>query len=265
MKILSSFDTKLDEKILKEKLEKHKEAFMIKRHYLYLFKMIWYVLLIFIFLSLLIIILNKLLDFYAFLIIVLLNLFWLWIWIWLTVYQLWKYLKNYEFFKSEITKEDLEDWLLEKYFKFSFFLFAYQIILSIITTILSFYSNIHWWLNFTNILLNIIQIILNLLFLYFIYKTLYVLINFEMDFVMITDENISLYDQTWIFKRKSTTIWVDKIKSINASKKWIIRSFFDFWEIKILTEWDDQNWEITLKYIPQPEKVKNKIIELMHI
>ena len=203
------------------------------------------------------------LDTLDFSLIIWLNLLWIWLWLVLTFYQLFKYLSHYNFLKQKITEEDLKEWLLEKYLKFSFILYFYQIILMVITSILMVQNN-PW--NISDILLNIWQVFISFLFLYLIYKILYTLINFEMDFVLITLENISFYNQSWLFKRGSKTIWVEKIKSIQANKKWIIRSIFDFWEIIILTEWDEAwKWEIKLKFIPKPDKIKNKILHLMKL
>ena len=265
MKILSSFDTKKDEKILLKILEEfgNEHSFMIKRHWMYLYKMAWFWFMVLFFLVALFITLSYLLTPTWLLIIVILNLLWIGIWLVITFYQLAKYLHQYNYLINEISEKDLEDWLLEKYLKFSFFLFWYQIIISIITIFLSFNLNNG---SFLNIMLNILQIILSILFLYFIWKTIYVLINFEMDFVIITPKYINTYDQSWLFKRNTKTIGVEKIKSIQTNKKWIIRSIFNFWEIVILTEWDEEGrWEIKLNYIPFPDKVKQKIVTIMNV
>jgi len=241
MKILSSFDTKKDEKVLKEILEEFwdEHSFLIKRHRMYLYKMLIFWFSIMLVLSLLSIVLSYLLNTTWLWIIILLNLLGIWIWLVITF------------------------WLLEKYLKFSFFLFFYQIVIVIITILLSIWNNTG---NFLNVLLNVLQIFLSLLFLYLIWRTLYVLINFEMDFVIITPKYINTYDQTWLFRRESKTIGVEKIKSIQTKKKGIIRSFFNFWEIIILTE-GEENWggEIHLKYIPYPDKIRQRIVTIMNL
>ena len=268
MKILSSFNTKLDENLLKEKIEEYWEnnVFLIKRHWLYLLWMFFFWIFMIATLWLLIYILNISLNTTDFIIIVSLNLLWVWLWLILTFYQLFKYLSHYNFLKQTISKEELKDGILEKYLKFSFILFIYQIILMIITSILMIQNN-PW--DITDILLNIWQVFISFIFLYLIYKILYILINFEMDFVLISPENISFYNQSWLFRRESKAIWVEKIKSIQAiqaNKKWVIRALFDFGEIIILTEWDEAwKWEVRLKYIPKPDKIKNKILHLMKL
>jgi len=268
MKILSTFDTKLDEKILKEKLEKTWKAFIIKRHWLYLWNMFIFAILMLLIFMLLFIVLSKILDTTSFWIITSLNILGIWLWLVLTFYQLLKYLSKYQIIKTKVHDSDLKDWLFEKYFKFSLFLFLYQVVLTIITTILALSENknINWNEIITGILWNIAQVSISLLFLYFIYKILYVLVNFEMDFVIVTHHDISFYNQSWLTKRQSKTISVDKIKSIQANKKGIIRALFDFWEVIILTEWDEAGkWEMVLKYIPKPEIIKNKIANLMNL
>jgi len=265
MKILSSFDTKKDEKVLKAILEEFwdKHSFLIKRHWLYLYKMLIFWFSIIWVLSLLFIVLSYLLDTTWLWIIMTLNLLGIWVWLVITFYQLAKYLKDYKYIVNSISEKDLKDWLLEKYLKFSFFLFFYQIIIVIITILLSIWDNTG---NIMNITLNILQFLLSWLFLYLIWKTLYVLINFEMDFVIITPKYINTYDQTWLFRRESKTIGVEKIKSIQTKKKGIIRSFFNFWEIIILTEGEENWWgEVHLKYIPYPDKIRQRIVTIMNI
>jgi len=264
MKIFSSFDTKLDEKILKEALTQEWQAFMIKRHKLYLLYMFIWVFLAVIDSILIGIVLYFMLPLWLLIIIILLYILWMGIWIILSIVQLKEYLKKYEFIRTTISEEELKDWLLEKFLKFSIWLFFYQILLSIWTTIIWFLYNQIPGLN--GILLNLWQLLLSLLFIYFVYKSLYVIVNFEMDFSVITPTKITSYNQTGLFKRESKTVWVDKIKTIQSNKKGIIRSLFDFGEIIILTEWDEKNnWEIKLKFIAQPDVIKNKITNFVNL
>jgi len=270
MKILSSFDTKRDEKIFKETLNQFWDAhpFMIKRHWLYLYRMLFYWFLVIWILGILFYILNYLLSPTSLIIIIILNLIWIWIWLVVTFYQLLQYLSKYKEITTTISEKDLKDGLLEKYLKFSLFLFIYQIFVSILTVYLSINSTINNTSSIlvSNIMLNILQIIISFLFIYLIWKTIYSLINFEMDFVIITPKYIDTYNQTWLFKKETKSIGVEKIKSIQTNKKWILRSLFNFWEIIILTEWDEAwKWEIKLKYIAAPDKIKQKIITLMNV
>ena len=116
------------------------------------------------------------------------------IWLILTMYQLFRYLKNYNFMRSSITEEDLQDGILEHYIKYSLFLYIYQIVVTILITIIAFTQADHNYI--ISYLYNFSQIILSLLFIYFTYKTIHTLINFEMDFVVVNPKELTYVNQT---------------------------------------------------------------------
>ena len=89
-------------------------------------------------------------------------------------------------------------------------------------------------------------------------------IDYILDFVIVTPENLIFYNQEGIFSRKWRTIDVEKIKTITVNKNWILRSIFNFWSIVILTEWDEQwSWEINFSFIDDPDNVKFKVLEII--
>lgn len=89
-------------------------------------------------------------------------------------------------------------------------------------------------------------------------------INYILDFVVVNPYNIIYYDQEWIFDRSWRTIDVDKIKTISVKKNWLIRSFFNYWNLIILTEWDEQGiWEINFTFVDNPDKIKRDIFEII--
>jgi len=265
MKILSNFNTKLDEEKLMHWIKEYWKALLIKRHKLFLIEPFFMFLIASIIFLVLIWILYY--EFYEknlviFFIMSFLYFIWIWIWIFLTFKNFLNYFKNYSFLKTKIDEKDLEDWEIEKFFKHSLVLMFYQIILLIWNSIVSFY----YMNDIMEIFLILLQIILNISFIYLLLKVLKKIIDFEMDFTIITPKNITFYNQSWLLKRESKTIDIEKIKSISVHKKWLIRSLFNFWEIRILTEWDESwQWELILKYIPSPEKVKEEIFRIIEL
>lgn len=116
-------------------------------------------------------------------------------------------------------------------------------------------SSLIWIIALITILLTIIPIIFKLIKKY---------IDYLLDFVIITPEKLISYDQEWILSRKWRTIDNEKIKTITVNKSWLLRSIFNFWNIIVLTEWDEKgDWEIDFSFIDDPDKVKFKLLEII--
>lgn len=148
------------------------------------------------------------------------------------------------------------------------FLYLHVLLPSILYLILLIFLFLIWflwdWESFNNIKWVIIFILIFFTFIPFAYKIIKRLIDYYMDFAIITPREIVAYNQTWIFSRDSRSIDVDKIKSITIDKKWFINSLFNFWSIVFLSEWsDDWNWDIKLDFVHNPDLVRHKIIDLV--
>jgi hypothetical protein len=72
-----------------------------------------------------------------------------------------------------------------------------------------------------------------------------------------------MYDQTGIFKRDVVTIGVPNIKTISLRKKWFLYSIFDNGDIIVLSEANITDGEVTLKWVPRPEKRRNQIANII--
>lgn len=84
--------------------------------------------------------------------------------------------------------------------------------------------------------------------------------DYKMDFAIVTPESLVMFNQTWIFKRDTAEIDMEKIKTISIKKRTILYSVFDNWNIIFLSEWDNNNyWEIILVFIANPEEKRDKI------
>lgn len=91
------------------------------------------------------------------------------------------------------------------------------------------------------------------------------LIDYYMDFTIITQKRITSYDQTWIFTRAERALDISKIKSVRVMKKWILHSMFNYWSIVFFSEWDDKHWDITLNYITDPNKLSKKLWDILKL
>lgn len=90
------------------------------------------------------------------------------------------------------------------------------------------------------------------------------LIDYYMDFAIITPKALVMFNQTWLFKRDMATVDVDKIKTILVKKRWILFSIFNNWDLIFLSEWDSERYgEIKLYFIYQPEKKKEKVSKII--
>ncbi|MFA7717955.1 MAG: hypothetical protein WC875_04535 [Candidatus Absconditabacterales bacterium] len=88
-------------------------------------------------------------------------------------------------------------------------------------------------------------------------------IDYKMDFIIVTPESLMMYDQTGIFKRDVVTIGVPNIKTISLRKKGFLYSIFDNGDIIVLSEANITDGEVTLKWVPRPEKRRNQIANII--
>lgn len=267
MKILSNFDTRLDWKTFLKKVEKYwnHNVLLIKRHPLFLYKAFLSAIFAVILFTILIYLLyiqysDNITFFYVFLV---LHLFWIWFWIIILLKNIILKLFNYKEFitcKEDLARIDRSEF--GSFLKYSIVLFLYQFIISIVNIVILFYIHIDnkmnmWW--------SIWIIILNILFLFTTIKIIKRFIEFEMDFIIVTKDEIESFDQAWIFKRKVISLDTSKIRSITTEKDWIFKSLFNIGALKILSEWDTEHtWEIKFNYIHRLWKLKTSVTELIH-
>ena len=89
-------------------------------------------------------------------------------------------------------------------------------------------------------------------------------IDYEMDFALVTPEEVVFYEQDWIFSRVWRTLNSSKIRSITVEKDWILRSLFNFWNVLFLAEWYHEDWwDIRIIYITDPDTIKYKAREIL--
>jgi len=135
-----------------------------------------------------------------------------------------------------------------------FFMWAISIVLLIIL----FHS--WWWNNW--LLYGVLPLaIISILFIG--PRLIKHIIDYNMDFIIITPKTLYRYDQEWIISRDIVTVHTHSIKTVTVRKSWLFYSIFDNWDIVFLTEWEADTGEITLTYIKDPEKERSRIGEII--
>lgn len=91
-------------------------------------------------------------------------------------------------------------------------------------------------------------------------------LDYLMDFSLVTPEFLTRYNQSWALKRDIKSSYVKNIKTITIEKNRFRYNIFDNWNLIFLSEGDrDNDWEIVLHYIQNPEKTKKEIIRIMKL
>ncbi len=89
------------------------------------------------------------------------------------------------------------------------------------------------------------------------------LIEYKMDFLIVTPREVMKYNQSGLFNREVEKLQTNHIKSISTSKKWMLKSFFDVWSLKFLAEWQSDNGDIDMEDIDAVEDTERKIIAIL--
>lgn len=86
--------------------------------------------------------------------------------------------------------------------------------------------------------------------------------DYTMDFAIITPSEIIHYNQQWVLNREIKTMDMEKVKTINVKWWWFIESFFNYWSLIFLSEWDSEYWDLTLGFVSDAMEIKKKIIDI---
>jgi hypothetical protein len=100
-------------------------------------------------------------------------------------------------------------------------------------------------------------------FIFFIFSTdcRKLIIDYYMDFAIVTPHEVIAYNQEWFFKRDNKTLGVDKIKSINVMRSGVIASILNEWDI--VFSWDGATTvDIVKDNIHHPDAYKQRILDL---
>ena len=152
--------------------------------------------------------------------------------------------------------------LFKKIFNHTIFLFILISLITIFTVWSSIYNsfiieNTDFWVQIINAFLCIAQFFL---FASYLPK----LMNQEMDFRLVIPWNLIFVNQNW-FLSNTQNMKSNKIKTINTDFAWILGSFFNYWDIVILTEWDSANdWKMLLDFAWDPVQTVKEIEKVLN-
>lgn len=268
MKILWSFNTKLDEHELYDAIKDNWQwnAIMTKKHRIFLIRpMIW---MLFAFVAFWLLIRFAYSQFYNPQYIA---IFWalttsysLVTCVWcihsikMITYDIQSQIKNKNWYIDTIDESEFKDGRYEKFLKHSFISMGLQTVLMIINSLVSFFAETEAT---SNVLFNITWIIVNIWFLFLLYKVVDRIIDYEMDFNIFTTNQFVLYRQHWFFKTESMNIATSTIKIVNESKSWFLWSLFNYWKVSIHPEWNlsENSKAIELFYVPKTKALTKKL------
>ncbi len=96
------------------------------------------------------------------------------------------------------------------------------------------------------------------------WKLLKRFIDYEMDFAIITPEEVVFYEQDGILSREGITLNSSKLRSITVEKDWLLRSIFNFGNLLFLAEgYHEDGWDIRFVYLDDPDNKKYKAREIL--
>lgn len=268
MKILGSFNTKLDEHELYDAIQYNGQwnAIMTKKHRIFLVRpMLW---MLFAFMAFWLLIWFAYSQFYNS---EYMRIFWtltiLYSVVTLTrcmhslmmiMYDIQAQIYNKKWYIDQIDESELKDWKYEMFLKHTFISAWLQVILMIMNSLASFFAETD---TTSNLALNFVWIIVNIGFLFLLYKVLDKIIDYEMDFNIFTVDQFRLFRQHWFFNTESMNIATSTVKIVKESKTWFWWSLFNYWKVSIHPEWNlsASSKAIELFYVPNTKNLAKKL------
>ena len=269
MKILKSFDTRLDAGELIEAVDKYGEwnVILIKRHRI---KLVWPLLLVLISIILLGILLyviySHLFDEHKiiFRILAIFYVYTTFSWsiyaiYWLMRNIIWqikakkKYIDTIKIAKRKQVK-------FEKFLKRTFLTFWAHILVFLFNAIVPFIVTEDAWKWSTFV--KVFALVLDFIFILIVNRVMYWIMEYEMNFNICTRDSFTSYNQEWFFKTKTMNISTPAIKVIQDSKEWLAWTLLQYWNLSIHTDGDlDAKWWkiLELHYIPDPKQLAKKL------
>ena len=274
MKILKSFDTKIDAEELLDVTEKYGEwnVILVKRHRV---KLVLPLILVFVSMMLL--------DFMLYVIYVhlfddhkiifrILAVFYVYTSIsrslnailWIMTNIIWQ-IKAKKKYIDNVTMAEFKQKSFEKFLKRTFITFAFHIMVFVFNAVIPFMINEN---SCRNIAITIWALILDLIFIIIVNRVIFRIIDYEMNFDICTKDGVISYKQDGFFKTKTMNISKNAIRVIQHSKEWIQSALFQYGNINIFTDSEiDNKWgkNLELSCIPDPKHLSKKLNSLLGI
>jgi len=268
MKILKSFDTKIDTEELLEATEKYGEwnVILVKKHWV---KLVLPLVLVFVS----IILLNSMLY------IIYIHLFHdhrvlfralsifyvytcitrsLYAILWIMTIIIWQ-IKAKKKYIDSVSIAEFKQKSFEKFLKRTFITFGFHVIVFLFNAIVPFMINENTW---RSVAITVWALFLDLSFITILNRVIYRIIEYEMNFDICTKDGLISYKQDGFFKTKTVNISKNAIRAIQHSKEWLRSALFHYWNINIYTDSEiDSLWwkNLRLSHIPDPKHLAKKL------
>lgn len=272
MKILKSFDTKVDAEELLEATEKYGEwnAILVKRHWI---KLILPLVLVFISMvllnSMLYIIYVHLFQDHKILFRILAIFYvytcitWsLYAILWIMTKIIWQ-IRAKKKYIDDVSLAEFKEKAFEKFLKRTFITFGFHVLVFLFNAVVPSVINEN---STRGVAIAIWALILDLIFILILNRVIYRIIEYEMNFNICTKDWIIAYKQEWFFKTKTMNITRDAIRVIQHSKEWIKSALFQYGNINICTDSEiGAKWSknLELSYIPEPKCLAKKLNKML--
>ena len=273
MKVLKSFDTRIDAEELLEATKKYWEwnVILVKRHWVKLI-----IPLILVFFSMM------LLDFMLYVIYIhlfhdykvvfrILAIFYVYTsisWslyaiLWIMTNIIWQ-IKAKKKYIDNVSMAKLKQKSFEKFLKRTFVTFVFHVLVFLFNAIVPFVIIKSTWM--WSIAITLWALLLDLIFIVILNRVIYRIIEYEMNFGICTKDWFISYKQDWFFRTKTMNISKNAIKVIQHSKEWIKSALFQYWNINIYTDSEiGKQWgkNLELSYIPDPKRLAKKLNQIL--
>ena len=269
MKILKSFDTKIDAEELLEATEKYGEwnAILIKRHRV---KLVLPLILVFVSMMLLdlmlYVIYMHLFDEHK-VIFRILAIFYvytsisrsLYVILWIMTNIIWQ-IRAKKKYIDDVSMAEMKQKSFEKFLKRTFVTFVFHVLVFLFNATVPFLVIKSSWA--WSVAITVWALILDLVFIMILNRVMYRIIEYEMNFDICTKDGVVTYKQKWFFKTKTMNISKDAIRVIQHSKEGIKSALFQYGNINIYTDSEIGNkWckNLELSYVPDPKHLAKKL------
>ena len=269
MKILKSFDTKIDAEELLEAVDKYGEwnVVLVKRHRIKLvWPLIWVIISVILLCALLYVIYSHLYDEHKviFRILAIIYAYTTFSWSIFAIYWLmrniiWQIKAGTKYIDKIWIAKRKQIWF-EKFMKRTFYTFGVHVLVFLFNATIPFIVIKSTWI--WSIAVTVGALILDFIFILILNRVMYRIMEYEMNFSICTKNSFTNYNQKWFFRTRTTNISTPAIRVIQDSKEWLVWALLAYWVITIHTDWDiDSKWWKTLElnYIPEPKRLAKKL------
>ena len=161
---------------------------------------------------------------------------------------------------DKMDESEFKDGRYETFLKHTFISARLQVWLMIINSSASFFAGS----GTSNFLFNFVWIFVNIGFIFLLYKVLDKIIDYEMDFNIFTVDQFMLFRQHGFFKAESINISTSTVKIVKETKSWFLWSLLDYGKVSIHPEWNvSAGSKIELFYVPKPKLLVKKLNEFI--